>query len=74
MKMAACLRAKVTIFAANVYHLPQKGHQQDALFAGDKDELRGVEKDELSRVNKDRRPLSNFFLRRNVPARWAFRD
>jgi hypothetical protein len=36
------LRAKV-ICAANVYRLPQKGHQQDALFAGDKVELRGVE-------------------------------
>ncbi len=29
------------VFAANVYQLPQKGHQQDALFAGDKVELRG---------------------------------
>jgi Fe-S-cluster containining protein len=55
--------------AANVYHLPQKGHpprrnvyqqdelspqHKDALFAGDKDELRGVDKDhqELSPVNK----------------------
>jgi len=36
------LRAKV-ICAANVYDLPQKGQQQDALFAGDKVELRGVE-------------------------------
>jgi hypothetical protein len=40
------------LFAANVNHLPQKGHQQDALFAGDGDELRGGKKVELSPVNK----------------------
>jgi hypothetical protein len=38
---AAC---DVQASAANVYHPPQKGYQQDALFAGDKDALRGVNK------------------------------
>ena len=31
------------VLAANVY-LPRKGHRQDALFAGNKVELRGVKK------------------------------
>jgi hypothetical protein len=40
--------ARGSVFAANVT-APRKGYQQDALFAGKKDELRGVSKDALAR-------------------------
>lgn len=43
---------KSHLFAANVSP-PQKGSPQEALFAGDKDQLRGVNKVELLRVNND---------------------
>jgi hypothetical protein len=45
--------------AANVNHLPRKGYQQDALFAGDKGELRGVKEDRCQFTFSDGRRCRN---------------
>src|SRR2546428_8958188 len=47
-----CLRRNVYLLAANLYLLPRKGYPQDALFAGNTVELRGINKVEFSPLNK----------------------